>query len=103
MRRRCPELPVPGPGHGPHDLLERREMRVRVGSAIGLLPSEQREVVLLFYMERKSQKQIAWCLGVSLGTVKLRLGTARETLRRVLKGPLHHRHRSDLHEVLPRT
>ncbi len=85
--RRRTELPIPGPVPGPDELLERREMGDRVGSAIRRLPLEQRQVVLLSYMERRSQQQIAWSLDVSLATVKARLSRARETLRRVLKPP----------------
>lgn len=84
VRRRYTDLPIPGPVPSPHEVLERREMGDRVGSAIGLLPPEQRQVVLLSYMESKTQQQIAWSLGVSLPTVKARLGRARESLRRML-------------------
>ena len=84
VRRRI-ELPVPGPVPNPHELCEQREMRARVGDAVRLLPAELREVVLLYYTERRSQTQIAWDLGVTVATVKRRLGKAKETLRTVLR------------------
>jgi RNA polymerase sigma-70 factor (ECF subfamily) len=45
------------------------------------LPVRHQEVIALFYFENHSVAQIAQVLGVRIGTVKSRLGRAREALR----------------------
>jgi RNA polymerase sigma-70 factor (ECF subfamily) len=51
--------------------------------AVQSLPSEQRQVIELAYYQGMSQTEIAETLGWPLGTVKTRLRTAMEYLRRV--------------------
>lgn len=48
------------------------------------LPAEFREVVILYYYERFTIKEISQILEVSGGTVKSRLSRAREKLRLLL-------------------
>ena len=48
------------------------------------LPAEFREVVILYYYERFTVKEIAQILEVSVGTVKSRLSRAREKLKLLL-------------------
>jgi RNA polymerase sigma-70 factor, ECF subfamily len=50
--------------------------------AIGCLPDEQRQVVLLVALEGMSYEQVAEVLGVPVGTVRSRLSRGRESLRR---------------------
>lgn len=56
-----------------------------VRSSIKELPQKQQIVLHLFYLEEFSIKQIADALGISTGTVKSRLFTAREKLKTILK------------------
>jgi hypothetical protein len=56
----------------------------RLREAIGVLPTAQREAVLLFYVEGLTQAEVAAQLGIEVGAVKLRLHRARAALRRQL-------------------
>jgi RNA polymerase sigma-70 factor, ECF subfamily len=44
------------------------------------LPENQRQVVMLFYLEEKSYEEVSRLLGIPLGTVKTHLHRARNTL-----------------------
>ncbi len=50
-------------------------------ASINSLPAAQRSVLLLYYMDAYSQKEIASFLEIPLGTVKTRLHHARKTIR----------------------
>jgi len=52
--------------------------------AMGSLPDEQRQVVLLVALEGMSYEQVAEVLGVPVGTVRSRLSRGREALRRLM-------------------
>jgi RNA polymerase sigma-70 factor (ECF subfamily) len=60
------------------------DQRMRVATALSVLPAEQREVVMLAYFAGLSQSEIAEQLTVPLGTVKTRtrlaFGKLRDTL-----------------------
>ncbi|MGF7173091.1 RNA polymerase sigma factor [Azospirillum doebereinerae] len=62
--------------------LELRDLR----RALGLLPNEQREVVLLIGLEGISYGEAADILGISIGTVKSRLSRGRRALRNLMEG-----------------
>lgn len=62
----------------------RRELMERVRSALERLPQEQRAVVELAYFQGMTHSEIARSTGDPLGTVKTRLRTAVETLKRAL-------------------
>ncbi len=49
---------------------------------IDALPPRQRAVIVLYYLEELSLKEIAYVMDVPEGTVKSRLHYARERLRR---------------------
>lgn len=53
--------------------------------AIGRLPEEQRQVILLVGLEGMRYEEVAKVLGIPIGTVRSRLSRARDTLR-VLMG-----------------
>ena len=59
----------------------------RVRSALEKLPKEQRAAVELAYFEGLTQSEIAGRTGDPLGTVKTRLRSAVETLKRTLRNP----------------
>ena len=61
----------------------------KVSEAIKNLPLKQQQVLNLFYLEEFSLKQISEILDISVGTVKSRLFTARETLKSILKNRSH--------------
>src|SRR5215813_14427809 len=52
--------------------------------ALGRLPGEQREVILLVGLEGLSYDQAAAILNVPLGTIRSRLSRGREALRKLL-------------------
>ena len=52
--------------------------------AIATLPEDYKVVVLMFYFEMKSYKEIAADLGIPLGTVMSRLSRAKRSLRHLL-------------------
>ncbi|OGA65504.1 MAG: RNA polymerase subunit sigma-24 [Betaproteobacteria bacterium RIFCSPLOWO2_12_FULL_68_20] len=54
--------------------------------AIGRLPSEQREVLLLVTLEEMSYDEAARTLDIPIGTVMSRLSRAREKLRAMMTG-----------------
>jgi RNA polymerase sigma-70 factor, ECF subfamily len=70
-------VPVDPPVSEP-DLERQRE---RLGAAIGRLPTEFREVLVLYELEGWSYKAIAHALKVPLGTIMSRLSRARRKLR----------------------
>ncbi len=57
-------------------------------SAIDRLPTKQRQVVLMHYLEQTSVKEVAVLLSISPKTVEGRLYRARRALRRMLDGQL---------------
>lgn len=58
---------------------------VRLREAIAALPSDQRQLVHLYYSAGCSVPEIAEALDLPAGTVKSRLFTVRETLRQMLE------------------
>lgn len=65
--------------------LARQETMSRVTAAVSRLPREQREALALAYFEGMTHSEIARHTGDPLGTVKTRLRTAVETLKRELR------------------
>lgn len=65
------------------------ELHDRVWAAIGRLPLDQREVVLLYYMEERTCGEIALFVNATASAVKGRLRRARTQLR-VALGDLSH-------------
>ena len=63
------------------EVFEREEQQRIVGEVIGLLPDDAREVITLYYSERRSVKQVADLLGLSEVVVKKRISRARERIR----------------------
>ena len=52
--------------------------------AIGLLPEEQRQVILLVGLEGMRYEEVAAVLDIPIGTVRSRLSRGREMLRRLM-------------------
>jgi len=62
-----------------------QQLLARVKGALELLPREQRAAVELAYFEGMTHSEIAERTGDPLGTVKTRLRSAIETLKRTLQ------------------
>lgn len=73
--------------HEPDDQLSAEELSL-VRTAIDKLPAEQREAVLLRYVEGMSYEEIAAVAGCQLGTVRSRLHYAKQALKEQLKGTM---------------
>jgi RNA polymerase sigma-70 factor (ECF subfamily) len=59
-----------------------KEERLSLEAAMGTLPPEDREVLALYYVQKRTTKEIAQVMGVAPGTIMARLFRAREKLRR---------------------
>ncbi len=68
----------------PESFVERSELQDLVRRAIIRLPLSHRVVVVLFYLENLSLKEIAEVMEIPEGTVKSRLHYARRTLKKLL-------------------
>jgi RNA polymerase sigma factor (sigma-70 family) len=86
--KRVPTVPFDDVAHllsesdDPFLLAERSELHDRVFAAIQTLPEQERIATTLFYINEFSRKEIAAFLEVLITTVKKRLYTARQQLRR---------------------
>lgn len=66
---------------GPDRILAQKELATRLQDALDALPFDQRTAVVLREIDGLSYDEIAFSLGVAVGTVKSRLTRARQTLR----------------------
>ena len=58
----------------------------RLRHALDHLPFDQKSAIVLREVDGLSYEEIAYSLGVAVGTVKSRLARARESLRAELRG-----------------
>ena len=65
--------------------METRDLRLDVHRALEQLPSELREVTILYFFQELRQKEIARILGIGLPLVKYRIRRAKELLERLLR------------------
>jgi RNA polymerase sigma-70 factor (ECF subfamily) len=73
-----------GHAEAPDELLEEKELRCRLESAIGALPEKQRTVFLMNRMESQTYAEIADLLGLSVKAVEKRMHQALLSLRNVI-------------------
>lgn len=66
---------------GPERVLGQKDTAFRVWQALDALPFDQRTAVVLREIDGLSYEEIAFSLGVAVGTVKSRLTRGREALR----------------------
>ncbi len=66
--------------------VESGQMQLRVRQAVAQLPPEQREALGMAFFQGYTHQEIAERLGEPLGTVKTRIRTAMQKLRRLLEG-----------------
>ena len=69
----------------PQHILEQKEFKIKLENAIAALPEGQREVFLLNRIEKKSYKEIAEMLGVSVKAIEKRMHKALVKLRGIIK------------------
>ena len=74
----------PSKGPSTEEQVYRNLERERIIGALGYLPPEQREVIVLAYFEGFTQSEIATKLNQPLGTVKTRARLAMQKLRAAL-------------------
>ncbi|HLG60366.1 MAG TPA: bifunctional nuclease domain-containing protein [Ktedonosporobacter sp.] len=69
----------------PQEIVEERELKQAVRSAIGILTPKNQAVAFLFYCEDLSMQEIANSLAISLSAVKNRLHKGRQQLQAYLQ------------------
>jgi RNA polymerase sigma-70 factor (ECF subfamily) len=79
------DLPAPNVLEEPDRVFGRKELASRIAAALKTLPFEQRTAIILREVDGLSYEEIAYSLGVAVGTVKSRLTRAREALRAQLR------------------
>jgi len=70
--------------HQPHELVEKYSDWEWVQQAVSSLPLSQRVVIVLYYLNDLSLKDISEILDIPVGTVKSRLHYGRETIKKRL-------------------
>jgi RNA polymerase sigma-70 factor, ECF subfamily len=70
-----------GLGPTPERVLAQKELAVRLRDALNRLPFDQRTAIVLREVDGLSYEEIAYSLGLAVGTVKSRLTRARQALR----------------------
>jgi RNA polymerase sigma-70 factor, ECF subfamily len=79
------DLPAANDLAEPDRMFGQKELAIRIWAALGRLPFDQKTVVVLREIDGLSYDEIAFSLGVAVGTVKSRLTRAREALRTQLR------------------
>jgi RNA polymerase sigma-70 factor, ECF subfamily len=88
LRRLRVELPLDGhePAEGPDDAESfTAEDAARIHAALDRLPAEQREVLVLRFLEEMSYDEIARVVGCRPGTVRSRIHYGKQALRRIFE------------------
>ncbi|HEX9725829.1 MAG TPA: sigma-70 family RNA polymerase sigma factor [Vicinamibacteria bacterium] len=80
------DAPGPAAGNDPEQSASIAERRRYVLSALGRLPSEQRQALELAFYQGLTHREIAERLGEPLGTIKSRIKMAMDKLRLNLRG-----------------
>lgn len=62
-----------------------REERLSLEAAMEKLSADDREVLALYYVQKRTTKEIAQVMGVAPGTIMARLFRAREKIRKLMK------------------
>ena len=76
---------IPSEDAAPDDLASEQQRKVRVQAVLATLPPEQREVVILAFVDGLSHSEIADLTKLSLGTVKSRMRLAYQKVRDALE------------------
>ena len=65
--------------------IESLDLRLDVHRALEQLPTELREVTILYFFQELKQKEIARILGIGLPLVKYRIRRAKELLEQLIR------------------
>ncbi len=76
---------LPSGAESQEDVVIAAEERRSLESALALLPAQDREVLALYYVQKRTTKEIAAIVGCAPGTIMARLFRAREKLRQSIK------------------
>jgi RNA polymerase sigma-70 factor, ECF subfamily len=79
------DLAASASGCSPDQVLKQKELAARIWVALDALPFDQRSIIILREIDGLSYDEIAFSMGVAIGTVKSRLARARESLRAQLR------------------
>jgi RNA polymerase sigma-70 factor, ECF subfamily len=79
------EIAAPSDAAAPDRALQRKELADRLWTALEGLPFDEQTAIVLREVDGLSYEEIAFSLGVTLGTVKARLTRARRALRAALQ------------------
>lgn len=79
-----PAMQIADTGDGPEAALMKSELQKTIAVALGEIPDDQREVIILSDIQGLSYQEIADMTGINIGTVKSRLNRARSRLRELL-------------------
>jgi RNA polymerase sigma-70 factor (ECF subfamily) len=79
--QRCGDLALRTDAAAPDRMFASHELAGRLRAALERLPFEQRTAIVLRELEGLSYEEIAFSLGLAIGTVKSRLTRARQALR----------------------
>lgn len=77
--------PDPDPSTRPEVAWERSDRSERVWSAVAALPSDSRDIIVMYHVEEMSYHEICDVTGLAMGTVKSRLARARKKLSASLR------------------
>ena len=82
--KRTREIPMDEPPEQPVYPMEALALRLDVHRALEQLPTELREVTILYFLQELKQNEIARILGIGLPLVKYRIRRAKELLEQLL-------------------
>lgn len=86
MRSRPPRIEATAAPSAEDEVFERLEA-ARVAAAIAVLPTDQRQVLIMRDVQGLSGRMVADTLGLSTSAMKSRLHRARAAVQRTLSGP----------------
>jgi RNA polymerase sigma-70 factor (ECF subfamily) len=79
------DVPAQSDGASPDRMLGRKELADRIRTALDHLPFDQKTALVLREIDGLSYEEIAYSLGVAVGTIKSRLTRGRQALRLALQ------------------
>ena len=76
---------LPHPGRNAEEQLEEREFQHAVEDELQRLSQIERTILVLYHQEERSYEQIAYALGMPIGTIRTHLHRGRKKLRESLQ------------------